>query len=127
MSNQKVINMRADELFKVGLKDLKKRPELKNHARASIGAILQGNFGEHFDKTFFLVLYGYKKGSVVKDVGIDFYLASVPLEWDWFQSIIGSLKIYDKNLKTVHYSLTKFPIVQWEPENRIRINPKSYR
>ena len=90
--------------------------EIPKHERATFGAVLVGNFGEHFDQTFFMDIYGYHKDNLIIYFGIDFYLRTVPVNWNWFQSIFNSFERLGKKKTIEQYSFVGLPVFSWHPK-----------
>jgi len=101
--------------------------EVNKHKRASLGAIMHGCFGEHYDRTCFLVLYGYKKGQIVKDVGVDIYLSCIPISWEWIEDLYSAFKHFgtagDK-MNIQHFSVEPISFCRWSIARNRKINLK---
>ena len=99
--------------------------ELGKHNRAAIGGIMQGCYGEHYDRTCFLVLYAYRKGDWVQDIGVDFYLSCIPTRWSGFEDIYKSFSQFGRlegnNVRIEHFTMEPVRYHSWVSKSNKRI------
>jgi hypothetical protein len=89
-------------------------------SRATISMVLQGVYGEDNTQTFFIVIGSDLKGGAFYYTFIDFYLCSVPLDWEPIKTFISSLdKLSLYNKKATHYSLRNYVYHVWEAKEEI--------
>lgn len=82
---------------------------------ACFGAILQGCFGEHYDRTCFLVVSGDIRGGNVNHLKMDLYLSCVPTDWRWINKIYSPFKEIGEFSEINYYSMYDLPIVFFQP------------
>jgi hypothetical protein len=99
--------------------------ELTKHSRAAIGGIMQGCYGEHYDRTCFLVLYGYRKGDQVLDIGVDFYLSCIPASWSGFEDIYKSFNHFSRlegsQVRIEHFTMEPLRYWSWVSKREKRL------
>jgi hypothetical protein len=90
--------------------------------RASVSMVLQGLYGDDVPDTSFIVIGSDIKGGFFNYNFIDFYLGSVPIEWDWIWSFNNSLdKLSSFNRKASSYRLKQYDYYVWEGKEDIQI------
>ena len=90
--------------------------------RAAISIILQGTYGDDIPQTAFIVIGSDVKGGFFSYNFIDFYLSSIPIEWDWINSFNKSLdKLSSFNRKASSYTLKPYSYYVWKAQNDIKI------
>jgi hypothetical protein len=98
--------------------------ELGKHRRVAIGAIMQGCYGEHYDRTCFLVLFAYRKGESVLDIGVDLYLSSFPVNWNGFDDLFTAFRHFKSlqdPVKIEHFSVEPLRYLSWDSNSRRRV------
>jgi hypothetical protein len=99
--------------------------ELRKHSRAAIGGIMQGCYGEHYDRTCFLVLYAYRKGNRVLDIGVDFYLSCIPASWSGFEDIYKSFDHFSRlegsQVRIEHFTMEPLRYWSWASKTKKRM------
>jgi hypothetical protein len=102
--------------------------ELKKHDRAAIGGIMQGCYGEHYDRTCFLVLYAYRKGDWVFDIGVDFYLSCIPASWSGFEDIYKSFSHFSRlegsQVRIEYFTMEPLRYWSWVSKTNKRVKLK---
>ena len=67
---------------------------------------MQGCYGEDYSRTCFLVLSGYRKGDIVRDICADLYLSCIPTDWTNFESLFKAFRHLDDCVVNIkNYSL----------------------
>lgn len=106
--------------FGCGAENLSK--ELIKHRRVAIGGIMQGCYGEDYAKTCFLVVHGYRKGDIVRDICAELYLSCIPTDWKDFNYLFKAFKnLHDMDITIERYSLQPLHLYSWRADERKRI------
>jgi len=90
--------------------------------RATVSIVLQGIYGQDNNHTFFIVI-----GSDIRDGRftynfLDFYLSSIPIEWDWINSFNKALdKLSAHNQKASNYVLKQYLYNKWESNDDVEL------
>jgi len=112
-------SLSEDNYFKYGIGSVNLIKELESTRRTTIGAIMMGCFGEHYNRTCLLVLYGYRKGDRV-DVATDLYLSCIPADWEWITDLYNkAFKHIDiAEFKVDYFSIEPLRFMVWESKER---------
>ena len=106
--------------FGCGAENLSK--ELIKHRRVAIGGIMQGCYGEDYSKTCFLVINGYRKGEIIRDICADLYLSCIPADWKDFNSLFKAFRnLEETDIAIDRFSLEPLTVYSWESEQNERI------
>ena len=106
-----------------GSKNLIEALEHYYKLRVSVSIVLQGIFGVGSTDTFFIVIGSDIKGGWFSYNFIDFYLSSIPIEWNWIKSINNSLDELSRvNMKASNYTLKSYRYFVWEGIGNIPID-----
>src|SRR3990170_4450298 len=90
--------------------------------RACVSIVLQGAYGDDVPETSFIVIGSDIKGGFFGYNFIDFYLGSIPIEWDWIKSFNNSLdRLSNFNRKASSYRLKQYYYCVWESEESTTI------
>ncbi len=86
--------------------------------RATVSMVLQGIYGQDNNDTFFIVIGSDIQGSMFTYNFLDFYLSSIPIEWDWVNSFNKALdKLSADNQKATNYVLKQYMYSKWEKQS----------
>ena len=98
---------------------------MEKYDYGTIGAVLQGAFGEHYFRTCFLVIGAYWKGGFVRNVEMSLYLSCIPTNWSWINRLYDSFK-YFKESGAIPNSFTTVDLhlLNWVPNRVGLIAPK---
>ncbi len=90
--------------------------------RASFSMVLQGIYGEDNTCTFFIVIGSDIKGGSFRYNFMDFYLSSVPIDWEWIKLFNNSMDELSKyNVKATNYALKSYRYYEWHSEQSIKL------
>ncbi|MCW3999524.1 MAG: hypothetical protein NWE93_04740 [Candidatus Bathyarchaeota archaeon] len=90
--------------------------------RAVVSIVLQGIFGEDNNHTFFIVIGSDIRGGAFTYNFLDFYLSSVPLDWNWINKFNNALdKLSVDNQKASSYVLKQYVYSKWESSAEIEL------
>lgn len=96
--------------------------ELLKHKRVAIGGIMQGCYGEDYSRTCFLVVSGYRKGDIVRDICADLYLSCIPTDWNNFNSLFKAFGLIQNSPVIIeNFSLMPLTYFSWETKKVKRV------
>ena len=67
------------------------------------------------------MLYAYKKGRIILDIGVDLYLSCIPANWDWFEELYRAHRHFsflEDDIKIEHFSVEPLRFLTWFPSER---------
>jgi len=101
---------------------------LESSRYGTMAAILQGCFGEHYDRTCFLVVYGQVRPGPCNEgfiayLGMDTYLSCAPTDWRWLNKVYSPFRNFGSFQGIDNYSIYRIPAVVYY-SNHKPIEPK---
>lgn len=97
---------------------------LKSSRYGTLAAVLQGCFGEHYDRTCFLIVYGQLRSeNYIAYLGMDTYLSCVPIDWRWLQKVYSPFRTFGEFQGIDNYSIYDIPAIVHRSKRK-QIKPK---
>lgn len=84
----------------------------------TVGFILQGCFGEHYDRTCFVVVYCQVHRGAVSYLGMDTYLSCAPTNWNWINKLYSPFRQFGDFREVSNFSIFDIPMIQHLPEQK---------
>jgi len=88
------------------------REALSTSTYGAVASILQGCFGEHYDRTCFAVVYCQVHRSVISYLGMDTYLSCAPVNWNWINKLYSPFQHFGDFQGISNFSIYDIPMIQ---------------